>query len=109
MSNVIDFNTKLHPVDSMVHHPKYGISEVVATEGMMRQIMYPHYEYTEYTDAEPDMDGFVDLCEETLENRDVWVHIRELTQADAAKELVTLTKLGQLPASQLAKFGLKAD
>lgn len=91
MNKVVDLAAYKCPTGSMAMHRDYGFVEVFAQDGWMRGVMYEHHEELSL-DGEPDDVVFA----ENVEMRETWVHVRELTEANLAKDIESLRKRGQL-------------
>ena len=91
MKNVVSLAGFQCPVTSIAMHPVHGMVEVFAKDGWMRGILYEHHEELSLA-GEPDDVVFA----ENIEMREAWVHVRELTEANLAKDIESLRKRGQL-------------
>ena len=79
------------PVGSMAMHPNHGLVEVFAQDDWMRGVLYEHPVQLSLAD---DAEG--GIVSESIEMRETWVHVRELAEANLAKDIETLRKRGQL-------------
>lgn len=91
MENVVSLAGFQCPVGSMAMHPLHGMVEVFAQDGWMRGVLYEHHEKLS-------LDGEADdvVFAENIEMREAWIHVRELTEANLAKDIEDLRKRGQL-------------
>lgn len=90
MSNVVGLAEFQCPVGSMAMHSVYGLVEVFSEDGWMRGVVYEHHEELSLAHESDDV-----IFAEHIEMRDVWVHVRELTEADLVKDIENLRKRGQ--------------
>lgn len=90
MSNVVDLAGFQCPVDSMAMHSVYGLVEVFSQDGWMRGVVYEHHEELSLAHESEDV-----VFAEHIDMREAWVHVRELTVADLAKDIENLRKRGQ--------------
>lgn len=90
MSNVVGLAGFQCPVGSMAMHAMYGLVEVFSQEGWMRGVLYEHHEELSLSHESDDV-----IFAEHIEMREVWVHVRELAEADLAKDIENLRKRGQ--------------
>jgi len=90
MSNVVDLAGFQCPVGSMAMHSVYGLVEVFSQDGWMRGVVYEHHEELSLAHESDDV-----ILAEHIEMRETWVHVRELTEADLAKDIENLRKRGQ--------------
>lgn len=89
MSNVVSLAGYQCPAGSLAMHAEFGMVEVLGTDGWMRCI---EIERTVPIPTEnPD-----ELAAERIDIDEAWVHVRELTPADLAKDIEGLRKRGQL-------------
>ena len=79
------------PVGSMAMHPMHGMVEVFAQDGWMRGVLYEHSVQLSLAD-----DAEERVVSESIEMRETWVHVLELTEASLAKDIENLRKRGQL-------------
>lgn len=79
------------PVGSMAMHPKHGLVEVFAQDGWMRGVLHEHPVQLSLAD-----DAEKGVVSESIEMRETWVHVRELAEANLAKDIENLRKRGQL-------------
>ena len=90
MSNVVGLAGFQCPVGSMAMHSMYGLVEVFSQDGWMRGVVYEHHEELSLAHESEDV-----VFAEHTEMREAWVHVRELTEADLAKDIENLRKRGQ--------------
>ena len=90
MSNVVGLAGFQCPVGSMAMHSVYGLVEVFSQDGWMRGVVYEHHEELSLAHESDDV-----VFAEHIEMREVWVHVRELAEADLAKDIENLRKRGQ--------------
>src|SRR3989338_11637676 len=90
MSNVVGLAGFQCPVGSMAMHSLYGLVEVFSRDGWMRGVVYEHHEKLSLAHESDDV-----IFAERIEMREVWVHVRELAEADLAKDIENLRKRGQ--------------
>jgi hypothetical protein len=90
MSNVVGLAGFQCPVGSMAMHSVYGLVEVFSQDGWMRGVVYEHHEELSLAHESDDV-----IFAERIEMREVWVHVRELAEADLAKDIENLRKRGQ--------------
>lgn len=90
MSNVVDLVGFQCPVGSMAMHSVHGLVEVFSHAGWMRGVLYEHHEELSLAYESEDV-----VFAEHIEMREAWVHVRELTVADLAKDIENLRKRGQ--------------
>jgi hypothetical protein len=90
MSNVVGLAGFQCPVGSMAMHSVYGLVEVFSQDGWMRGVVYEHHEELSLDHESDDV-----IFAEHIEMREVWVHVRELAEADLAKDIENLRKRGQ--------------
>ena len=90
MSNVVGLAGFQCPVGSMAMHSVYGLVEVFSQDGWMRGVVYEHHEELSLAHESDDV-----IFAEHIEMREAWVHVRELTVADLAKDIENLRKRGQ--------------
>ena len=79
------------PVGSLAIHPLHGMVEVFADDGWLRGVLYEHHEELSLAGEADDV-----VFAENIEMREAWVHVRELTEANLAKDIESLRKRGQL-------------
>ena len=79
------------PVGSMAMHPMHGMVEVFVLDGWMRGVLYEHP--VQLSPADEAKEGVVS---ESIEMRETWVHVRELAEANLAKDIENLRQRGQL-------------
>jgi len=91
MNNVVEIAGFQCPVGSMAMHSAHGLVDVFAQDGWMRGVVYEHHETLSL-----EGEGVEVLFAENIEMREVWVHVRELTEANLAKDIADLRKRGQL-------------
>lgn len=89
MSNVVSLTGFRCPAGSMAMHPEFGMVEVLGVDGWMRCIEIERS--VPIPTVHPD-----ELAAERIDFEEVWVHVRELTQADLAKDIEGLRRRGQL-------------
>ena len=75
----------------MAIHPEHGLVEVFAENGWMRGVLYEHHQENELTGEPEDV-----VFYENIEMREVWVHCRELKEANLLKDVQNLVKRGQI-------------
>ena len=90
MSNVVGLAGFQCPVGSMAMHSVYGLVEVFSQDGWMRGVVYEHHKELSLAHESDDV-----IFAEHIEMREVWVHVRELAEADLAKDIENLRKRGQ--------------
>ena len=90
MSNVVGLAGFRCPVGSLAMHPVHGLVEVFSQDGWMRGLVYEHHEELSLAHESDDV-----IFAEHIEMREVWVHVRELAEADLAKDIENLRKRGQ--------------
>ena len=90
LSNVVDLAGFQCAVVSMAMHSVHGLVEVFSQEGWMRGVLYEHHEELGLANESDDV-----IFAEHIEMREAWVHVRELTEADLAKDIENLRKRGQ--------------
>ncbi|MHB1104333.1 MAG: hypothetical protein ACYC0C_16475 [Devosia sp.] len=90
MSNVVGLAGFQCPVGSMAMHSVYGLVEVFSQDGWMRGVVYEHHEELSLAHESDDV-----IFAEHIEMREAWVHVRELTEVDLAKDIENLRKRGQ--------------
>jgi len=90
MSNVVDLAGFRCAVGSMAMHSVHGLVEVFSQDGWMRGVLYEHHEELGLANESDDV-----IFAEHIEMREAWVHVRELTEADLAKDIENLRKRGQ--------------
>ena len=90
MSNVVGLAEFQCPVGSMAMHSVHGLVEVFSQEGWMRGVLYEHHEELSLAHESDDV-----IFAEHIEMREAWVHVRELAEADLAKDIENLRKRGQ--------------
>jgi len=90
MSNVVGLAGFQCPVGSMAMHSLYGLVEVFSQGGWMRGVVYEHHEELSLAHESDDV-----IFAEHIEMREAWVHVRELTEVDLAKDIENLRKRGQ--------------
>ncbi|MBN8780957.1 hypothetical protein [Thiobacillus sp.] len=90
MSNVVDLAGFQCAVGSMAMHSVHGLVEVFSQDGWMRGVLYEHHEELGLANESDDV-----IFAEHIEMREAWVHVRELTEADLAKDIENLRKRGQ--------------
>ncbi|MDZ7585695.1 MAG: hypothetical protein U0938_12830 [Thiobacillus sp.] len=90
MSNVVGLAGFQCPVGSMAMHSVYGLVEVFSQDGWMRGVVYEHHEELSLAHESDDV-----IFAERIEMREVWVHVRDLAEADLAKDIENLRKRGQ--------------
>ena len=91
MSNVVSLTGFRCPVGGMAMHLEHGLVEVFAQDGWMRGVVYEHHEELDLAGEPEDV-----VFAENIEMREAWVHVRELVEADLAKDIENLRKRGQL-------------
>lgn len=89
MSNVVSLSGFQCPVGSLAMHAEFGMVEVLGTDGWMRCIEIERV--VPIPTEHPD-----ELAAERIDFDEAWVHVRELTPADLAKDIEALRKRGQL-------------
>lgn len=89
MSNVVSLAGFQCPVGSLAMHAEFGMVEVLGTDGWMRCIEIERV--VPIPTEHPD-----ELAAERIDFDEAWVHVRELTPADLAKDIEALRKRGQL-------------
>lgn len=83
MVQVLDFSVKHHPIGGMALHDEFGLVDIVDTDNQsMRQVTF----YCD--DTTGDQISQV-LC-------DAWVHTRDLTEVNPAKDIAALVAKGEL-------------
>lgn len=70
-------------------HPEYGMVDVLAADGWMRCIEIERS--VPIPTEQPD-----EIAAERIDIDEVWVHVRDLKQADLAQDIEGLRKRGQL-------------
>ena len=90
MSNVVGLAGFRCPVGCMAMHSVYGLVEVFSQDGWMRGVVYEHHEKLSLAHENEDV-----VFAEHIEMREAWVHVRELAEADLAKDIESLRKRGQ--------------
>ncbi len=90
MSNVVDLAGFQCPAGSLAIHSVYGLIEVFSEDGWMRGVVYEHHEELNLALENDDV-----IFAEHIEIREAWVHVRELTEVDLAKDIANLRKRGQ--------------
>ena len=90
MSNVVDLAGFQCPVGSMAMHSVHGLVEVFSQDGWMRGVLYEHHEELSLAHESDDV-----IFAEHIEMREAWVQVRELAEADLAKDIENLRKRGQ--------------
>lgn len=73
----------------MAMHPEFGMCQVLGVDGWMRCIEIERV--VPIPTEQPD-----EIAAERIEIDEAWVHVRELTPADLAKDIAGLRKRGQL-------------
>lgn len=91
MKNVVSLAGFQCPVGSMAMHPVHGMVEMFAQDGWMRGVLYEHHEELSLAGEADDV-----VFAENIEMREAWVNVRELTEANLAKDIESLRKRGQL-------------
>jgi len=89
LSNVVSLSWFQCPVGSLAMHAEFGMVEVLGTDGWMRCIEIERV--VPIPTEHPD-----ELAAERIDFDEAWVHVRELTPADLAKDIEALRKRGQL-------------
>lgn len=92
MSNIVDFSSKHHPVGGMAIHPEFGVVDVFAIDGMMRGIVYQHFEELPLENEAEDV-----LYSENIEQREAWVHVSTLKEANLEKDIELAIQRGEIP------------
>src|SRR5574340_492966 len=90
MNNVVGLAGFQCPVGSLAMHSVYGLVEVFSQDGWMRGVLYEHHEELSLAHESEDV-----VFAGHIEMREAWVHVRELAEADLAKEIESLRKRGQ--------------
>lgn len=91
MSNVVSLTGFRCPVGGMAMHQDLGLVDVFAQDEWMRGVVYEHHETRDLA-GEPEDVLFV----ENIEMREAWVHVRELRDADLARDIESLRRSGKL-------------
>jgi len=89
LSNVVSLSGFQCPVGSLAMHAEFGMVEVLGTDGWMRCIEIERV--VPIPTEHPD-----ELAAERIDFDEAWVHVRELTPADLAKDIEALRKRCQL-------------
>jgi len=89
LSNVVSLSGFQCPVGSLAMHAEFGMVEVLGTDGWMRCIEIERV--VPIPTEHPD-----ELAAERIDFDEAWVHVRELTPADLAKDIEALRKRDQL-------------
>lgn len=89
MSNVVSLSGFKCQAGSLVMHPEHGMVEVLGVDGWMRCIQVEHY-------VPIPVEAEDELAAERIDIEEVWVHVRELKQADLAKDIEAIRKRGHL-------------
>jgi hypothetical protein len=90
MSNVVGLAGFQRRIGSMAMHSVYGLVEIFSQDGWMRGVVYEHHEELGPAHESDDV-----IFAEHIEMREAWVHVRELAEADLAKDIENLRKRGQ--------------
>ena len=91
MNKVVTLSSYQCPVGSMAMHAEHGLVEVFAENGWMRGVLYEHHQENDLADEPEDV-----VFYENIEMREVWVHSRELKEANLLKDVQNLVKRGQI-------------
>src|SRR5574340_1175080 len=90
MSNGVGLAGFRCSVGSMAMHSVYGVVEVFFQDGGMRGVLDEHHEELSLAHESDDV-----IFAEHIEMREAWVHVRELAEADLAKDIESLRLRGQ--------------
>lgn len=99
MTNVIEFSTKHYPVGSMALHKDYGVVDVFAVDGMMRGVVYQHFEALPLENEADDV-----IYSEEIEQREAWVHVSTLKEANLQKDINLAIERGEIPKYMVDNF-----
>jgi hypothetical protein len=91
MNKVVTLSSYQCPVGSMAMHAEHGLVEVYAVNGWMRGVLYEHHQENDLAGEPEDV-----IFYEDIEIREIWVHSRELKEADLLKDVQNLVKRGQI-------------
>lgn len=73
-------------------HAELGVVDVFAVDGMMRGVVYQHFEEL-LLENEPEEV----LFSENIEAREAWVHVSTLKEANLEKDIELAIKRGEIP------------
>jgi len=91
MAEIITLATHQYPVGSLAMTKDYGLVEVFAQDGWMRGVLYDHHQENDLAGEAEDV-----LFCETIEQREMWMHVSKLSPADLRKDIEALIRRGQI-------------